>query len=612
MPTNASQVIYTGLALSYIGVTPNQTLDTILDEINTAFNSVLPAPDYSSYNLGPYHGYSITQTDGTSHPTNTQNFAEGIAKIVCTDEYNLSNFIGVTYAADLSATGAAISALQTPALTYSVTAGGSSIVITSGMTRNQVLTATYTGVGSILNLLNVPGNVWSSLSISDPDNILDAFNALINYLSSLTTTVSGKQTAIGTFNATAIGGGATDSVTTTITELISYAAGLPTFATGGITWGCVASETDLQDTIQSIITSISAISTNYIIAAGTGLVATAISTCNGYSVGVDPAYTGYYKVMLSSGDTGSNAGFLDSKITSSDSSITFSIVGHQLDMVVASTPADGKIKVNGSDASPNYLEAKIPSSSGTWGLANVSSPINSNTQLSITPTVTDPVTLISNILSYISSDPALLAQFCSLQTQCAGCTCTAPSNLTVSLGMGTFILAWTVGGSPVSQMSEYRQRGYVDWITNVNISPANPEANDAVTSTVSNLDDNTVYQFQVESVCSGATNGSNVYESIRYSCQTLTAVVVGGVISVNQPILSTVDTIQYQLLNNSNVVVDTQTATGPAPNANFASQSAGTYHVNWRMGTLVNGVMLYSNDASQLNAMCTLAGVIIS
>ena len=103
MPTNASQVIYTGLALSYIGVTPNQTLDTILDEINTAFNSVLPAPDYSSYNLGPYHGYSITQTDGTSHPTNTQNFAEGIAKIVCTDEYNLSNFIGVTYAADLSA-----------------------------------------------------------------------------------------------------------------------------------------------------------------------------------------------------------------------------------------------------------------------------------------------------------------------------------------------------------------------------------------------------------------------------------------------------------------------------------------------------------------------------
>jgi hypothetical protein len=103
-----------------------------------------------------------------------------------------------------------------------------------------------------------------------------------------------------------------------------------------------------------------------------------------------------------------------------------------------------------------------------------------------------------------------------------------------------------------------------------------------------------------------------VYESIRYACQTLTAVVVGGVISVNQPILPTVDTIQYQLLNSSNVVVDTQTATGLAPNANFASQSADTYHVLWRMGTLVNGTMLYSDDASQLNAMCTKTGIVIS
>jgi hypothetical protein len=182
MAYDSTLVVYTSVPLPYISVTPGMNLQTILQNINTAVNTMNPAPDYSGYYLGPYNGYSITQTDGVSHPTDTQNFAEGISKIVCNFEYDYYTFVGTTYPADQSVFSTAISNLQIPGLTYSYTGGGGSISITSGMTMNQVLTATYTGVGNILALLNVPGTLWSTLSLSNPTNINNAFNSFIIYI----------------------------------------------------------------------------------------------------------------------------------------------------------------------------------------------------------------------------------------------------------------------------------------------------------------------------------------------------------------------------------------------------------------------------------------------
>jgi hypothetical protein len=174
MAIDSSLVFYSGLPLTYIDTATGDDLQTILGNINTAVNDMNPAPDYTSYNL-----YCITQTDGSSHPTNTQNFAEGISKIVCDNKDEYDTFVGTTYPAANAVFTSAINALQTPGLTYSHTAGGGSISITSGMTRNQVLTATYTGVGDILDLLGAPGTTWSTLSITTPTNISIAFNSII-------------------------------------------------------------------------------------------------------------------------------------------------------------------------------------------------------------------------------------------------------------------------------------------------------------------------------------------------------------------------------------------------------------------------------------------------
>src|ERR1700740_2039532 len=122
MATNASQVVYTGNSLTYIGVTPNQTLDVILQEINTAVNNISPTPNYSGYSLG-----CVRTQVGTINTT--QQFAEGISSLFCTLQSDYNTFTGTTYVTDQGVLTAAINALQTPALSYSYTGGGGSITI---------------------------------------------------------------------------------------------------------------------------------------------------------------------------------------------------------------------------------------------------------------------------------------------------------------------------------------------------------------------------------------------------------------------------------------------------------------------------------------------------
>lgn len=172
-----------------------------------------------------------------------------------------------------------------------------------------------------------------------------------------------------------------------------------------------------------------------------------------------------------------------------------------------------------------------------------------------------------------------------------------------------FDLNWTPSGTSISQNVGYRQRGNVDWIYNANITAPNPQTSIANSATVGALAYNTTYQFQVVSICGGVSNGSRIYEMIQYHCQTPTYVIIGesptATLSVSQSPIITVELIEYQLLSSMAVVLETQNATGISPNANFATAlSSGTYTIQWRYGTTINGVTLYSDDTSQLNAWC--------
>jgi hypothetical protein len=619
MATDSSLVVYTYVPLTYIDVTAGMNLQAILVNINTAINDMNPAPDYTGYNLGPYNGYSITQTDGTSHPTDTENFAEGIAKIVCNFEYAFYTFRDTDYVADQLIITNAIDTLATPGLTYSASGGGVSIAITSGMTLNQVLTATYTSVGGILSKLAAPGTQWADISVTQPTSLNAAFDALIGYsLSAIGLLTSDKQDLIPTFDnsSNCLAGTGTDNISQTIDLLIAYVCAIDnSFVAGDITSTCVSSENNLQDWIQSIVNYIESYESNNITSVSTGLVLTSNSACNGKNIAIDSTWSGLSKVAVSSVDT--TPAVLISKLTAG-TGITLTKLnpgGNETVSIAVTNPNTDKVKVNSSDTVAGYLVDKITSAGtgGGWGLNIGVAASTDNSRVVLNPTVSNPAVFVQNLLNYISTDPSLLATFCGLIAQCDGNVCIGPTSLTVSISTLDFILDWTVAVSSVSQTVKYRLRGDVSWISNVNISDPNPLANSTNSATVSNLCVNCVYQFQVDNNCANGVNGSNVYESIIYNCQTLSSSVTANVVTVTQDPLTTVELIEY-ILYEDTTPLETVNATGSNPIATFAAVTpnpAATYTVQWRYGTTVNGTMLYSTDASQLNGYCVSGTIVI-
>lgn len=601
---DATFVIYTGVPTPTIPIERNQNLQTILQNIDTAINDHNTAPDYSGYNL-----YCVTQTDGISHPTNTQNFAEGISKILCNFITDTNDFINTQYPSDQNVLTVAITNLQEPGLIYAPF----SIVNTD--TIGQVYTKMFAGFTSILNAQDPSSADWSLLSISpDPTTIVDAFNEIIAQLVTVLGDLSGKEDTLPTFDnsANCLLGTSTDTIVETIDLIIPYLCDLPKFYVGSISFGGVTPGTELQDTVQYIIDSVNYLLTNGVITGGTGLTYSAVGgPYQGYELAIDTTWDGLYKAKVTSADD--TGDYLNNKITAG-SGIQINVLNpgsvEELE-IVNDAPADGKVLVNDTDTTSDYLVNKIPYSENLdWGIANIPEVLNE--KLNITPYI-KPDVFISTMLAYISSSPALFSQFTNLVNQIEPGSCTAPSNLTVVPNVSDFDLTWTASGTADSQNVKYREKNTATWLLTPNVDPANPQTAIATTATVTGLNLNTVYEFIVDSVCTGGgTASTDIYEMIIYSCQTLYDSVASGVISVYQNPLLTVDTIEYRLVNSLSVVVQSDSTTGANPQLSFTSVAAGDYTVEWRYGATVNGVTLWSDDASQLNAWCVSGTINVS
>ncbi len=605
---DSSLVNYTGLPLTYIPVSPNTDLQTILGLINTAINTSSAAPNYSGYSLS-----CVTQTDGTSHPTNTQNFAEGISKILCDFKTAYTTFTGTTYPAAITTLTTAVNTVTVPGVVYAP------FSITNTDTQSQVFTKTFTGIGTILSAINPSGGTWSSLSITPPTTITTGFNSLIAYIGTMNTTIAGLQVQIASFDNTGncLAGGATDTIHSTVAQVITALCAKPSYAAGSITtWGGITTGTTLQNSVQYIVNAINSLFTNGVIGVGTGLTYTTIgSTYQGYKVAVDPTYTTLYKTKLTA-DSYTAADFLDAKIVGDETTIHIDVGttnAGKLTVSSLTTGANNKVKVNVNDSTGNYLANKLPGTrDATWGIDILAITAGDNSTLSMTASL-NPDLMFSNMMTYISNSPLLFQQFQQLMAQGTG-TCAVPTNLTVVLTTGDFVLAWTPSGSAVSQQSKYRITGTPQWLTAPGISPANPETNSASTSTISGsvINTNILYEFAIDSVCvNGGIGTSNVYQMIKYEDDSsFTNTVVSGVIGVNQN-PKRLDNIFYRLKNASNTVIQNVTTTGSQPAIQFTSVASGNYHVEWRFGTLVNGVVLYSDDSTQLNAWIASGTIVV-
>lgn len=587
---DSTLVIYTGLPLPYISVNPGDDLQTALISIDTAVNAMNPAPDYTPYALQCLRPtYTITDT---------QEFAEAVADFICTTRADLDTFVSTTYVTDQAVLAAAINGLQDPALIFAPFG----VVNTDNI--QQVWAKVWTGLSTMIATGDPSTANWASVGVMvAPTTVADAFDEIIILALNAQAALAGMQTDLGTFDnsANCLAGGATDDALTTINLLRSYICTLPAFDPGNITFGCVAPGVDLETSIDNIIATLGGVMASYVETPGTGLTLDPVISCVGRTINIDTSWEGLYKVAMSQNDASlGNADYLGAKVTSLDGSLTIDILTNpdKLDLSVT-TPVDLRTKVNVSDPSPGFLAEKIPSSGGDWGLAINTQANFDDTKLLLIPTVNNADVLINNIITAIQTDPDLLARFCATVAMCAGCLCDVITDLIVVLDGLTFELNWTpTGGSTTSQVAKYRQAGTISWLTG-NFTPANILSAVASTTVASGLAANTLYDFQVDSNCPGDVSNSNINQMIRFEEQAVVITPVAGVVSVTQNPMPTVDVIDYRLLDQNLVVVQNVSATGIAPSASFTAVPNGNYNLEFRQGTLVNGVMLYSDDATQ-------------
>lgn len=601
---DSTLVIYTGLPLASISVSPNQDLETILGSINTAVNGVSGAPSYTSYNL---QCLRPTYTINT-----TQQFAESVADFICELRSDFETFTDTTYVNDLEGVQDALDALNNPELTYSP------FSITDADDLATVYSKIFAGISGMITKQNNSSANWSTLSLTPAGTTMnDGFNSLIAYIANLASTVSGKQASIGTFNnsANCLEGTATDSVATTINKLTDLICTLPKFDASQIDWGCMSEPTVLMDGITNIIDFVTSISENYVVSGQNGVrLGANAGNCAGYYAEIDTDFVGLYKVAIDNTDAANGDGdYLENKIISSDSSINIdtSSTPGKMDITVT-TPADNKVKVNASDSTAKYLEDKLFGTQGSWGLAVNVTPTIDNSQLGFTAVVADSTALISNFLDTVTTSPALLAKLKAAIEATESASCAAINDLIVTLDGVDFELNWTpAAGSTTSQIAKYRAKNTVTWLTG-NFSPANILTDTDATTTTNGLNTNTVYEFQVDSICPGGVGNSNIFESVVFATQVLTTPVVSQQISVDQNPLPNSDVVQYRLKNNADVVLQTASVSSSSPFHTFTAVGAGTYKVDWRYGATVNGVTLYSDDATQANAWYQKTGIVVT
>jgi hypothetical protein len=616
MAYDSTLVVYTGIPLTTINVTAGMNLQTALDNINTAVATVI-VTDYSSFNYGPYYGYTLKTPLGASITTIT-GFVEGTASGIGKVSSDLATFTGTTYPSDQSIISSAISNLQVPGITYSNSAGGLSISIGNTDSINTVLTKLATGLGDTGNLLAAPGNAWSLISITpDPTNIYDAFNELINYNITQNSVIAGKEASIGTFDNSinclvTVGGTSTDTAGETIDLLTLYACTLPKFDASVITTTCLTPQGNLENWIQQLVNIADFNAANGFSAVDSSMTATSSGACSGFTIGVDPTWTGLSKVATSSQDTTPGT-LTDKLIAGTNVTFTSSAPGNQTLTIDVTLPTPNQVATVALDNNPNYLYSKLLGGlDSTWGLAIIPQLSQDYSTLAMVPNMQNPFNFVQNLINYISTDPTLLAAFCALKTQCDGCQCLAATAFTVTVDLinTEFDLSWAAGTSlGETQTVAYRESGATNWITSANITLANPQLYTATSAVVANLNVNTVYEFQIVSNCGTGPNYSAIVTGIIYAQQTLTDGENGGVISVNQASMPTVDVIEYILLDSVFAPIENVNATGINPVAVFQPQLAGTYYVQYRYGTLINGVTLYSDDVSQAGTWYQSAGI---
>lgn len=422
---DAGCVVYTGPALNCSGIATNDALDTILQIIDPLLCAA--TGDYSTYNtfcLAPI--------------STQQQFVESISNFVCTLRDDFDTFVDTTYATFVTSTDGRLDALEVPGITC--TSAG----VINTDTLIQVLTKYCTKFGTIDAAINPSAANWSSCyTVSPaPTTIVGGFNTLIAQICILKGLVESSTGALPTFNN--VGSclpaplTAADTLVDTVNKIKVRLCQTGTLDTTTLSFGCVSSTvssgTDLQGTLQNILTRVTQIAQSLPTVWSPDFTITntdAGNLCLGKTVNLSATITPDRFVAATASDMA--PGVLQDKLIPG-TGMSLDYITSPGFVIINNTGGvgigDHKVGVSSTDTTPDFLDAKILSGGTTNGI-QVSPSIDAINEVMLLNVSVNLNTLFQALIDTLSSDNTLYANFCAAVAGCPS-PCDAPSNVTVT------------------------------------------------------------------------------------------------------------------------------------------------------------------------------------
>lgn len=406
---NAKCIIYTGPNLSCSGVATNDSVETALQKLDEQICSVIG--DYSNYQfncLVAWYGASIT--------TEAQ-FVDAITGYACETRTNLDTFITSTFVDYQDVVNTRFEAIEVPGITCDF-AG-----VTPSDTIQQVLSKYCTAFSLVNGDIDVSGITWDNCLtvVSPPTNVISALQLLADQVCQVNSSIS---TVLPTFNNVGSCLNApttTDSLVDTIDKIKTSLCILPNFTTDIISWGCVTPQTDLQTTIQELVSTASTLIQNVATYSGDFIVTQTdpMNPCAGVSVALATPLNQDRFVAANGADMA--PGTLIDKLVGVGLTVDDSTNPGQITITSTATADTYKVLGNVVDDTPDYLDVKVNGTDSGLGIAITTTYNIVNKQVDFTPVV-DTNTLFYALLDELTNDPVLFAALCTKLSECP-CVC---------------------------------------------------------------------------------------------------------------------------------------------------------------------------------------------
>jgi len=421
--TDASNIIYTGVALPCSSIQPNTNLEDVIKALDAKVCQA--AGDYSTYNTHCLAGLYTINTEAQ--------FVSAITDYACNLSTSFTTFTDTIFPASNTNLQNQINALVNPNLTLCTYSG-----VISSDTQNGINTKFANKLCDLNSRLDISSVDWNNCYtvVTPPTTIPAAFQLLADQVCQAATT--GASAALPTFNnqgsCLPAPLGTADTLVNTINKIKTRLCQSPVYDINTSPWGCIANPAagtgpNIQAAFDATLPILNNLYGNRYTFDGDQFILTQTTTgnaCSGFTVSLDPSVgITDNKVAVTNSDT--NPSYLQDKLEEG-TNINFDYSNPEK-VVINSTFTDEHIKTTSDDPSAGYLQDKIIAGSDSNGVSIGVSTVSN--QLVIAPTV-DTNTLATSIMQAIQNDINLYNQFCELSCGCAPCSSTTTTSVPTS------------------------------------------------------------------------------------------------------------------------------------------------------------------------------------